>query len=68
VAGATVIVETPGVCFVTVMLDGDADSVKPVGSALTTRESVVDVEVEKLASPLYSAVMEWVPTARDDVE
>jgi hypothetical protein len=64
----TVIVVVPGIWRVTVMLVGDADSVKFATGALTVTLSAEDVEAEKFVSPPYCAVIECTPTASVDVE
>lgn len=38
------------------------------GTGFTVCVKVVDVLVEKLVSPAYTAVIEWLPTLRDEIE
>jgi hypothetical protein len=66
-AGVTVTVAIPACVALTVTLDGATESVK-VPTDVMLIESGADVDVEKFASPLYFAVIEFAPAGRVVVE
>lgn len=66
--GVTVIVVCAEEAAFTVLLPGDALSMKLGVSACTVTDTAVEVDPESFESPPYTAVIECAPTAKPPVE